>query len=303
LFKKFKVTATVFILAMVAIFAVGCGGQKAAEPPKAEGKKTNVLRVGLIPNQSPDKVKAQYEPFRAYLAKKLGLEVELFVPVDYAAVVEAMANDKLDVAYFGGLTYVQARERADIYPIVTEIDRETKTTKYHSVIIVPADSPIHKVEELKGKTFAFGDINSTSGSLYPRIMLDKAGIKVPGDLGQVIYTGAHNATAAAVQNGTVDAGGLEGRILKKLIKKGEVDGKKIRILATSDPIEGYPWAVRASLDKGLVEQITEAFLAIDNPGLLDLMRAEKYAKVTDKDYEEVRKEAARLGLLKTEGQQ
>ncbi len=304
-----RLSVPVLLVILLGLLA-GCGGVKSTDAPKSTdaSKNTdaaaisNVLRVGLIPNQSPDKVKAQYEPFRAYLSEKLGMPVELFVGPDYTAVVEAMANDKLDLAYFGGLTYVQAKKRAGVYPIVTEIDRQTKTTKYHSQIIVPANSPVKKVEELKGKVFAFGDINSTSGSLYPRIMLDKAGIKVPEDLKQVIYTGAHDATAAAVQNGTVDAGGIEGRILDKLIKQGKADKSKIRVLAESEPVEGYPWVVRAGLDKALVEQITGAFLTMNDPQLLDLMRAEKYAKITDKDYAYIEEQATRLGLLKGQKQ-
>jgi len=223
--------------------------------------------------------------------------VELFVATDYAGVVEAIASDKLDLAYFGGLTYVQAKRRADIYPIVTEIDRFTHTSKYHSLIIVPSHSPVERVSDLKGKTFAFGDINSTSGSLYPRIMLDRAGIKVPGDLRQALYTGGHDATALAVQNGTVDAGGIEDRILYALEEKGIIDKDKIRVLAQSDPIEGYPWVVRASLDRELVEHITDAFLDLRDPDLLRLMRAEGYAKVSAADYRYVEEEAARLGLL------
>lgn len=265
---------------------------------KSSQNSVKPLRVGLIPNQSPDKVKAQYEPFRAYLAQKLAMPVELFVATDYAGVVEAMASDKLDLAYFGALTYVQAKQRVDIYPIVTEIDRFTHTTKYHSLIIVPADSPLQSVADLKGKTFAFGDINSTSGSLYPRIMLDRAGIKVPDDLKQVLYTGGHDATALAVQNGTVDAGGVEDRILYVLEEKGVVDRNKIKVLAKSDPIEGYPWVVRASLNRELVERIVNAFLDIRDPELLKLMRAEGYARVSPADYLYVEKEALRLGLLK-----
>ncbi|MBO8170137.1 MAG: phosphate/phosphite/phosphonate ABC transporter substrate-binding protein [Thermoanaerobacteraceae bacterium] len=278
----------VFLLSLVFFFTTGCNGQ--AEETK--------LRVGLIPSQSPDKVEAQYEPFRKYLSEKLGMPVEMFVAVDYAGVVEAMASDKLDIAYFGGLTYVQAKQRAEIYPIVTEIDRYSHTTKYHSLIIVPANSPVETVTDLKGKTFAFGDINSTSGSLYPRIMLDRAGIKVPDDLKQVIYTGGHDATALAVQNQTVDGGGVEDRIFYTLVEQGVIDPDKIKIIARSKPIEGYPWVVRAGLDKDLVERITQAFLDMDDPELLKLMRAEGYARVSEADYRYIEEEAQRLGLLR-----
>ncbi|TLM97425.1 phosphate/phosphite/phosphonate ABC transporter substrate-binding protein, partial [bacterium] len=251
-----------------------------------------------IPNQAPDKLKAKYEPFKKYLAEKLGMEVELFVANNYAGVVEAMASGKLDMAYFGGLTYVQAKKKANLHPIVTEVDSETGTTKYYSLIIIPADSPVKKLADLKGKTFAFGDVSSTSGSLYPRIMLDQAGLKVPDDFADVIYTGKHDATALAVQNGKVDAGGLEGRILNKLIADGKVDQTKIRVLAKSEFIEGYPWVVPDSMDKDLENKIVDAFLTMDDRELLKLMKAERFARVTGEDYKYIEEQAARLGLLK-----
>lgn len=291
----------VITVLILAVLIIGCSGSQknSLEKPSNTADPTpKVLRVGLVPNQAPDRVKAKYEPFEKYLEEKLGMEVEFFVANNYAGVVEAMASSKLDMAYFGGLTYVQARKRAAVHPIVTEIDSETKTTKYYSLIITPADSKIKEVSELKGKTFAFGDVSSTSGSLYPRIMLDEAGLKVPADFAHVIYTGKHDATALAVQNGKVDAGGLEGRILNKLIADGKVDKTRIKILAKSDFIEGYPWVVQDSMDKELEEKIVNAFLAMEDLELLQLMKAEKFAEVSADDYKYISEQAARLGLLK-----
>ncbi len=263
-----------------------------------------VLRVGLIPNQSPDRVRAQYEPFRAYLSQQLGLPVELFVATDYSGVVEAMLSNKLDLAYVGGVTYVQARARGDIRPIVTEIDRLTHTPFYTSVIIARADGPIHSLPDLRGRRFAFGDINSTSGSLYPRIMLAAAGYRFSGDpkeapqgIREIVYSGGHDATALAVQNGTVDAGGLEERILIRLEENGTVQPSRIRILQRSAPIAGYPWAARGALDGPLVSRIIAAFRGITDPDLLKLLRAEGYALVSDGDYQYIREQARRFGLL------
>lgn len=281
------------MLAVLLIGLASCSGVTQAQG----GEKPQSLRVGLVPNQAPDRVKAQYEPFRQYLEKTLGQPVETFVATDYAGVVEAMASDKLDVAYFGGLTYAQAELRADIIPIVTEIDRETKTQKYNSAIIVRADSPYQKIEDLKGKKFAFGDIGSTSGSLYPRFMLDKAGFSDFENPQLFVYTGGHDATLAAVINGTVDGGGIEKRIMERAFDAGTYSRDQIRIIE-QHLVQGYPWVVRAKLDKGLVDKITDAFLKINDPNLLQLMRAESYAKVTKADYDEVRKEGTRLGLVK-----
>jgi phosphonate transport system substrate-binding protein len=269
-----------------------------AAKPASGTERPTTLRVGLIPNQAPDKIRAQYQAFQEYLSKSLNQPVELFVATDYSGVVEAMTSDKLDLAYFGGLTYLQAEKRAELYPIVTEVDRETHTTKYYSAIITQTDSAIQKVEDIKGKKFAFGDINSTSGSLYPRIMLDKAGIGDFTNPNVFIYSGGHDATVLAVQNKTVEAGGVERRIMNRLFEAGTADKSKIRIVQET-LVEGYPWCVRAKLDPALVQQITNAFLTMTDGDLLNLMRAEKFAQVTAKDYEEARGEAARLGLTKS----
>lgn len=297
---KFSILPTIIIfLTFSLLLFTGCSADNKATSEKVQ-ENTKVLRVGLVPNQAPDQLKAKYDPFKIYLEKKLDMKIEFFVANNYAGVVEAMANGKLDMAYFGGLTYVQAKQKANVHPIVTEVDKETHTTKYYSLIITPADSKIQSLQDLKGKNFAFGDISSTSGSLYPRIMLDKAGIKVPTDFTNVIYTGKHDATALAVQNGSVDAGGLEGRILNKLIADGTIDKSKIRILSKSDFIEGYPWVVQDSMDKKLEAKIVNAFLSLKDAELLKLMKAEKYATVTASDYSYIETEAKRLGLLTTQ---
>lgn len=127
------------------------------------------LRVGLIPNVAPDEQRATYEPFGDYLEQALEVDVELFVAANYAGVVTALAAEQIDVAYLGGLTYVQAEEQVDLTPLVTEIDRETGTERYLSAIVVRTDSPYQSAADLlaAGASFAFGDVSSTSGSLYP----------------------------------------------------------------------------------------------------------------------------------------
>jgi len=271
---------------------------KAAPPEAARSgtEKPATLRIGLIPNQNPESQKQQYATFKTYMEKEMAQPIELFVANDYAGVVQAMVADKIDLAYFGGLTYVQAKEQTELYPIVTEIDRFTNGPTYCSAIVVPADSPIKTVAELKGKSFAFGDISSTSGSLFPRIMLEQAGIKVPTDLKEVKYTGGHDATALAVQNGAVDGGGLEERVMLRLIDQGKLDKSKVRVIQRI-AVTGYPWAVRAKLDPALVDKITNVFVNIKDQDLLKLLRAESYVKIKDADYEYVREQGLKFGLL------
>jgi phosphonate transport system substrate-binding protein len=285
--------ATAFLLA---ILAVSPGPSAVSAAPVVQ-LRPDTLRVGLIPNIDPEKQRAQYKSFGEYLSQTIGMPVELFVATDYTGVVEALVSERIDMAYFGGLTYIQAERRGDLYPIVTEIDRETGTTRYYSAIITRADSSIQTTADIRGKKFAFGDINSTSGSLYPRFMLDRAGIGDFENPSTFVYTGGHDATTLAVQNGTVDAGGVEKRIMQRLIDAGQADGSQLRIVEET-LVQGYPWCVRAGLDPELVEQITQAFETIADPELLRLMRAQSYARVTAADYDEARREAQRLGLVR-----
>jgi phosphonate transport system substrate-binding protein len=290
IFKRLAIVALVLLLA-------GCGG---AGGGGGSASGDEPLRVGLIPNENPEEVEAEYQPLEDYLKKELGREVELSVPTTYNAVVEAMVSGELDLAYFGGLTYVQARQRADVHPLFTEVNPRTGTTKYRSVIIVPADSNIENVEDLEGKDFAFGSVSSTSGSLYPSIMLDEAGLDYRTDLGEVVYTGGHDTTAQAVANGRVAAGGLEDRILYGLQEDGIIEKGKVRVIEESDPIEGYPWVVRDALSDKDEQDLTDAFLGIEDPKLLDLLRAEDYQKVQAGDYDYVEEQARKLDLIAEE---
>ena len=291
--------STLVSVTVVAILLASCGGGS-GDSGGGSASGDEPLQVGLIPNENPKEVEAQYQPLEDYLKKELGREVELSVPTTYNAVVEAMVSGELDLAYFGGLTYVQARQRADVHPLFTEVNPRTGTTKYHSVIIVPADSDVQKVEALQDEDFAFGSVSSTSGSLYPSIMLDQDGIDYRKDLGEVIYTGGHDTTAQAVANGRVAAGGLEDRILYDLQEEGIIEKSGVRVIKKSAPIEGYPWVVRDALSDKDEQALTEAYLNIEDPELLDLLRAEDYKKVRASDYDYVEKQARKLDLLAEE---
>lgn len=292
-------------LAALALGVAGCGQERSGQAAESGGGVPDPLTVGLIPNIAPDEQRARYRPFEEYLEEALGVEVELVVASDYAGVVTAMAADRLDLAYLGGVTYVQAEEQADVTPLVTEVDRETGTREYVSAVVVRADAPFADLDDVlaAGGRFAMGDVASTSGSLYPRIMLVDAGARCDDrrltqcpPLESVDFTGGHDAAAQAVLAGHADAAGLERRILNRLVRDGEVPEGALRIVAEHD-VMGYPWVARTALGREAHEAITAAFLAIDDPALLDLLRAASYEPVTAADYDEIRRRTAELGLL------
>ena len=163
------------------------------------------LSVGMIPDAGATQVAVdQKAPLQDYLARSLGQTVKLIIPTNYNATVEALGNNSLDFAYLGALTYVKAHAMYGVLPLV----QRAEDKQFHSFFITPANSGIQKLADTKGKRFAFGDINSTSGHLIPYAELKKAGVDADKDL-MFRYTGSHPATAKAVESGAVDAGALD----------------------------------------------------------------------------------------------
>ena len=291
------------VLLLLALLLPGC-----AAPRSAAGQAAlpGTLRVGVVPNIAPDQQRARYAPLAEHLSRALGTQVELFVASTYAGVVTALAAGQVDVAYLGGLTYAQAERQVPLVPLVTEVDRATGGPEYLSAVVVPDRSPVRSVAGLLDRraSFAFGDPSSTSGSLYPRLMLTEAGARCSSTdltacppLGEVRFTGGHDAVALAVAGGRVDAGGLELRILRRLEQEGKVPSGALRVVAERR-VPGYPWVAREALGAEGTDRVRQAFLDIRDPALLDLLRAERYVPVRPEDYDEVRRSAAALGLLR-----
>jgi phosphonate transport system substrate-binding protein len=264
----------------------------------AASGRDRTLRVSMIPTTAADKMLRESEPLKAYLEQATGARVELTIPLNYAAVVEAFGADKVDIAYFGGFTYVQARKRFAAEPLVQR-DRDQA---FHSLFITQADSPIGSLADLKGKRFAFGDVNSTSGHLMPEYFLRQQGAD-PELIAGAIYTGGHDATALAVANAKVDAGALDEAVYGRLIKDGKLDAAKLKVFYTTPPFFDYLWAARKALDPALAEAFRKAMLALDagNPQhrpVLGLLQASKYVRADDASYAALREAATAAGLLK-----
>lgn len=259
----------------------------------------DVLKVSAIPDEAPTELLRKFKPLGAYLEKQLGMPVE-FVPVaDYAAVVEGIAADRVDLAWLGGFTYVQARlKTGNAIPLVQREQDEKFTSKF-----ISADPAVKSLQDLKGKTFAFGSVSSTSGSLMPRYFMQKDGIVPEQFFSRVAYSGAHDATVAWVQAGKVDAGVLNASVWQKLLDAGKVDTSKVHVFATTPTYYDYNWTVRGSLDPQLAAKIKQAFLALDpaNPehkAILDLQAASSFIATQPENYAGIEEAARAAGLLK-----
>jgi phosphonate transport system substrate-binding protein len=258
-----------------------------------------VFRVTAIPDESPTELARKAAPLMKYLESKLGMKVE-FIPVtDYAASVEALVGKKVDMAWFGGFTFVQANARSGgkAVPLVQRVEDE----KFKSVFIT-TDPKITSLADLKGKDLSFGSQSSTSGHLMPRSFLLAAGVDPDKDLRRVAFSGAHDATIAAVASGKVQAGALNISVWEKFVAEGKVDTGKVRVFYTTPPYFDYNWTVHADMPAAQKEKITAAMLALsrDTPEgkeILELQRATRFVPTKAENYKGIEAAARNAGLL------
>jgi phosphonate transport system substrate-binding protein len=259
-----------------------------------------VLRVSAIPDEAPTELQRKFKPLGDYLAKATGLKVEFTPVTDYAASVEGLVNHKLDMVWFGGFTFVQAnvRSKGQIVPLVQRAEDE----KFRSVFITTQPG-ITGLADLKGKTLSFGSESSTSGHLMPRSFLLAAKVNPDTDLKRVAFSGAHDATVAAVAGGKVDAGALNISVWEKLVEANKVDPKAVRVFYTTPGYFDYNWSVHTSMGPVLQKKIRDAFLALDastpeGREILELQRATRFVPTNADNYKAIEAAARNAGLLK-----
>ncbi len=258
-----------------------------------------VLRVTAIPDESPTELARKAAPLVKYLEAQLGMKVEFTPVTDYAASVETLINRKVDLAWFGGFTFVQASTRSGgkVIPIVQREEDE----RFRSVFIT-SDPAIKTLADLKGKDVSFGSQSSTSGHLMPRSALLQAGIDPDKDFKRVAYSGAHDATIAAVAAGKVQAGALNISVWEKFVADKKVDTDKVHVFFTTPPYYDYNWSVSSDMPQALRARLTQAFLALDRQTpegreILELQRATRFVPTRPENYKGIEAAAKSAGLL------
>jgi phosphonate transport system substrate-binding protein len=258
-----------------------------------------VFRITAIPDESPTELARKAGPLIKYLERQLGVKVEWTPVTDYAASVEALVNKKVEMAWFGGFTFVQASARSGgkVIPIVQREEDE----KFRSVFIT-TDPAIRSLADLKGKDLSFGSQSSTSGHLMPRSFLLQAGIDPDRDLHRVAYSGAHDATVAAVASGKVQAGALNISVWEKLVSEKKVDTDKVRVFYSTPPYYDYNWSVHADMPAAMRDKLTKALLDLDRNNaegkeVLDLQRATRFIPTKAENYKGIEAAARSASLL------
>jgi phosphonate transport system substrate-binding protein len=252
------------------------------------------LRVALLPDENASTIIQNAQPLKKYLEQALKKDVELIVTTDYSSMIEAMRFGRIEIAYFGPLSYVLAKSKAQgIEPFAVGVTKGSPT--YKSVIIAQAGGSVKTLADIKGKMMGYGDVASTSSHLIPRAILARVGLIGDTDY-KYAHLGAHDAVARAVQSGQVQAGGLSQDIFKALVARGSIDGNKVIVLVESDPIPNYPMVMQGNLACDLKTAIKAAFLELKDQEVLKTFRAEGFAATDDKAYDILRDTAKLLDL-------
>ncbi|MFC4769335.1 phosphate/phosphite/phosphonate ABC transporter substrate-binding protein [Effusibacillus consociatus] len=302
--KRNRILFLVFTL-ILSLALAACGG---AAKPKDGGTATQPadnkkeFLVGVIPAEAKFAGTSK-EKLQQYLSEKIGQKVVVQDYPDYNGVVEALNAGKIQLAYLGPLTYVIAHHQSGAKPVVAK----TAGGKpfYYSYIIVPADSQLNSIDDLvknaKDIKFAFGDANSTSGSLVPGAELRKQGLftdKSNHKFKELHYTGSHDITAKSVGSKKVDAGAIDSAYFDKLIAKGEIKKEDYKIIWKSSELYQYPFAVNKDVSDDMVKKLQDAFVNLKDKEVLDAFAADGFVVTKDNDYAAIRKVAESEGRLK-----
>lgn len=243
------------------------------------------LKVALLPDENASTIIKNNQGLKDYLEAQLGKKVELIVTTDYSSMIEAMRHGRLDLAYFGPLSYVLARQKSEIEPFAAL--KVKGSTTYQSVVIANISSGVNAIGDIKGKNMAYGDKVSTSSHLIPKSVLAEQGLDAGRDYKEH-FVGSHDAVALAVQNGHAQAGGLSRPIFESLVERKMVSLDKVKVLEYSKPFPQYPWTLRSNLRHELKDKIRNAFLNLKDPAVLKAFKAEGFEAITDKHYDVVR---------------
>jgi len=271
------------------------------------GTPGNPLKMAFVPSADSNKVLASGQPLADLLTQQTGLSFQVSVPTSYAAVIEAMGANNVDVGWLAPFAYVLAHDKFASQVVLASVRGGSKT--YTGQIITHVDSGIDYLRDLPGHKFAFVDPSSASGNLYPRALLLANGIDPATAFSDSVFAGGHDKVVIAVYNRQVDAGATFGDSVPgqttdaRTLVQGTLPDvmDKVKVIGVTDPIPNDTVSVRAGLPAEVVQQIRDGLLAVAQTDqgkqyLKDLYNINGLATAEDSEYDTVRTAASALGL-------
>lgn len=294
---------TLVITALMVFSLAACGQEKEKETAEKKDTKTEeVFKIGAIPDQNAADLQKGMDGVAKYISEKTGLKVEFVPSVDYAALVTGFQRGEIHMAWFGGLTSVQAR---NLVPDAESIVQRPRDAEFQSVFITQADSGIKSLEDLKGKSFTFGSESSTSGHLMPRYFLSEAGIDPNKEFnGKPNFSGSHDTTYKLVESGSFQAGALNISVWEAAVKEGKVDTNKVKVFYTTPDYYDYNWTINSNVEdvfgKGTKDKVKDALLSFngEQQEIVDLFQTDKFIETNNKNYGKIEQVAKELKIIK-----
>lgn len=256
-----------------------------------------------IPDQDESKLTERFGRIADYLSKQVGAEVK-YIPVkSYPAAVAAFRNNQVQLAWFGGLTGVQAR---NLVPGSEAIAQGAEDTAFKTYFIAHASTGLKNSAEfpaaIAGKSFTFGSKGSTSGRLMPEFFIRDHLKKAPDVIfSRVGFSGDHSRTMTLVESGAYDVGVLNYTVWDDAVKQGTVDTTKVSVIWTSPTYPDYQWTIRGDVDaawgKGFKQKVQQALLDMKDPQLLQAFPRTGFVPAQNSDYAPIEKTAIELGIM------
>ena len=265
----------------------------------------NTLRFTAIPDQNTTELTEKFQPFADYLGKQLSMKVEYVPARDYQATVEMFRNGDVQLAWFGGLTSVQARKAV---PGARAIAQGEEDPKYFSYFIAHKDTGLTESasfpQAIALLSFTFGSESSTSGRLMPEYFIRQNTGKGPMEFFQqpIGFSGSHDKTAELVEAGRFQVGVLNYKVYEKRVAAGTTDPDVVRIIWKTPTFADYNWTVHPTADEllgaGFIDKLQKALVSIDNPDLLTALPRNRLIPATNEEYVELRAVAEALGMVR-----
>lgn len=256
-----------------------------------------------IPDQDETRLLTRFSKIADYLQEKLSVEVK-YIPVkSYAAAVTAFQNDQVQLAWFGGLSGVRARNLVEGSKAIAQgaEDKafETYFIAHSSTGLEPTDD---FPEAIAGKTFTFGSKGSTSGRLMPEFHIRKIFEKAPEDVFKKVgFSGDHSRTIALVQSGAFEVGATNFKVWGKELELDNIDTSKVQIIWKTPPYPDYNWTIRGDADErfgeGFMNKVQSALLDMKDPELLESFPRSGFIPATNADYQPIYNVGKEIGLL------
>ena len=259
-----------------------------------------------IPDEDETRLVERFRGVADYLSEQLDVDVR-YIPVkSYAAAVSAFRNNQVQLAWFGGLSGVQARR---LVPGSEAIAQGVEDEAFQTYFIANTNTGIDPLEDLasledqlRGKTFTFGSKGSTSGRLMPEFHIRETFEEAPEDFfARVGFSGNHTRTLRLVEAGTYEVGALNFQVWEKELENGNIDTNAVQVIWETPAYPDYQWTIRGDVNErfgdGFKERVKEALLALDDQELLESFPRSGFIPASNEDYEPIRKTAEEIGIL------